>query len=80
MVVLVVIGALRTISKRIHQYIKQTDIPADIISIPRNNLYRTKSPTHLRIWVDFRCLVYLTRVTIIIVMIIITIIIMDMKN
>ena len=35
MVIPVVIGALGTMSKRIHKYIKQIDIPADIISIQK---------------------------------------------
>ena len=53
MVIPVVIGALGTMSKEIRYYIKQIDIPADIISIqkaavPKNSLYPTKSARHLR--------------------------------
>ena len=57
----VVIGALGTMLKKIHHYIKQIDIPIGIVSIQkiaiRNSLYHTKSVRHLRNWVDFRCLV-----------------------
>ena len=46
--------------KRIDQYIKQIDIPADIISIQKTailgTVYPTKSARHLRDWVDIRCL------------------------
>ena len=44
--------------KRIDQYIKQIDIPADIISIQKTailgTVYPTKSARHLRDWVDIK--------------------------
>ena len=63
MVIPVLKGALGTMSKKIHQHIKQIDIPADIVFIQktailgRAYLYPMKSAKHLRNWVDFRCLV-----------------------
>ena len=42
-VILVVIGigALKTMSKKIHQYIKQTDTPVDIVSIEKTAMLGT---------------------------------------
>ena len=41
MVIPVVIDALRTILKRIYQYVNQIDIPADIISIQETAILGT---------------------------------------
>ena len=40
-VIRVVIGALGTMSKRMHQYIKQIDLPADVISIQKTAILGT---------------------------------------
>ena len=40
-VIPVVIGALGTMSKKIHHYIKQIDIPADIVSIQKTAILGT---------------------------------------
>ena len=63
MVIPVVKGALKTMSKKIHHYIKQIEIPADTVSIQktailgRAYLHPMNSARHLRNYVDFRCLV-----------------------
>ena len=41
MVIPVVIGALGTVSKKIHHYIKETDILADIVSIQKTAILGT---------------------------------------